>query len=594
MKQLKTTIQISMRGLSLAVIRFPLTVLGLITAAVLIIRLIATDGSQELLLQKIILTVAVGSVLGVAAQFAVERFQLLLNQRLITYVVVGLLMLGFFLVLRPAPELNERMLVQSFVAMFAMLCIGLWIPTKGFVVDFNKVALVHVKSVATSFVYTVVLSLGIAAIIGAVDLLLFNFSIKWYAYFMTVIWVIFAPIYYLSLLPRFHDNDEEELRKLEHISSYPKFLEILISNIAIPLLCAYTLVLYAYFLKILITFTWPSGQIGPMVLIYSIVGLIIFVLASLLENKFALFYRRFFPLILIPIVVMQLVSIGIRINSYGITASRYYILMFAIFSFFAGIMLIVKKIFHNGHLVLFAAVLGVISIIPPVDAFTISRISQISRLEGILNREGMLSNESLTKKENVKQSNKAEITSILYYLDRDGDLSYLKWLPEKFEIYEDMKDVFGFEPSNSYWFEENHYVSMFLNTQLPLPIQGYDILLTAFTSKDMGGSGTNLDEFEVDGKTYRLKVTNNQDTRISIEDNEGKEVIGISLAEFVQQLIHSEYEKKGLLTPDELSLRVELNGYQLKVIIQNINYITGNETGEGFDCAMYVLFAIPK
>lgn len=191
---------------------------------------------------------------------------------------------------------------------------------------------------------------------------------------MSVMWILFATIYYLSLLPRFNSDDESDREYARSAGQYPKFLEILVSYIAIPLVTAYTLVLAAYFIKILATLKWPVGQLGAMVLAYSAAGLIIYILASLLENRLAKLYQRIFPMVLIPVVIMQLISVYIRLNAYGFTEARYYVALFGVLSIACGILLSFKPVTKNGIIALPAAGFAIFSVLPPVDAFTVSRI----------------------------------------------------------------------------------------------------------------------------------------------------------------------------------------------------------------------------
>jgi hypothetical protein len=595
MKRLKDTISNRLRGISIAGIRFPMTVLCLIAAAVLMLRLIATEGEEEVLLPKYIFTYAVGAVLGMVVQFAVERYEVLLKKRLFVYLAALVVLIGYFLILLPVPEINNRIVIRTFVTIFALVCMVLWIPSIQSKVNFNLVALVHFKSFFTSLLYSGVLAIGTAAIIAAIDNLLFPVSYKTYLYAMTVIWVVFAPIYYLSLLPRFHASKEEERQRTKQLSDYPRILEILVSNIAIPLICAYTLVLIAYFIKILFTRTWPSGQVGPMVLIYTIAGLVIYILASLLQNKFAQFYRRVFPKILIPIVIMQLISVWIRVNAYGITESRYYILVFGIFSLIAGVILCFSDVNKNGYLALLAAVLAILSIIPPIDAFTVSRNSQIHRLEALLEEEGMLKNENVTKNTNASVKAKMEITSILNYLEQSSYLTYLTWLPETFNVYEDMNTVFGFAPTYSYTQEEVQYASIYLDPKQALPIEGYDVILTAQVGSYMKDKGQRDSVFMVDGKNYRLYIdkTSDNDVRVSIQDTDGTEFVGTGLNEFAKGLTNNASPAKESLSPQELSFDVSQNGYQLRIIFQSINYTTVKDQDEVYDYSIYVLFAAP-
>ncbi|MDF2545131.1 MAG: hypothetical protein K0R93_29 [Anaerosolibacter sp.] len=597
MGRLKEVLTNSIKGISIAGFRFPMTIVSLLAAASIIFRLIAINGTLPLMLQKLIFTFVVGAVLGMAVQFAVERFQKFSGKRVLVYGVALLLLVGYFLILLPAPEISAEITVRSLVAVFALICMVLWVPPYESEVNFNLVSLVHFKSVFTSLLYSGVLSAGIAAIIGTVDILLFNVDQDTYAYAMTVIWVLFAPVYYLSLLPRFNGKSEADQSMMEHASSYPKFLDILVSKIAIPLISAYTLVLIAYFLKIVFTRTWPSGQVGPMVLVYSIAGLLIFILSSLLENRFALFYRKVFPKILIPVVIMQLISVGIRLNSYGVTESRYYVAIFGVFSIIAGVLLSFNSVSKNGRIALLAAAFAIISIIPPVDAFTVSRHSQINRIESILEKEGMLIEGKVIKKEDASEYTKVETTNILYYLERSSSLKYIDWLPEDFEIYHDMKPTFGFEPTYpAYTGGNQRYIYVSLDGQQPLPVSGYDVLLNAFIGRYMNEKEMVNRGFEFEGKTYGLKVDriSNDEVRVSILDSSGVELVGTGLNEFAEGLVGETTVTKEALSPNEMSFDVIENGYKLKIIFQNISYTSGSGTESGMDYGFYVLFATPK
>ncbi|WP_053955034.1 DUF4153 domain-containing protein [Inediibacterium massiliense] len=597
MKRLKEILINSIKGISLAGSRFPMTVVNLLAAASIIFRLIAMDEVPSVMLQKLIFTFVVGAVFGMVAQFAVERFHKLSGKRVLVYVVALLLLVGYFLILLPAPEMSAEITIRSLVAVFALVCMLLWIPPYKSEVNFNLVALIHFKSIFTAVLYSAVLSAGIAAIVGTIDILLFTVNNDTYAYTMTVIWVVFAPVYYLSLLPRFNSESEADQRMIKHASSYPKFLDILVSNIVIPLISVYTLVLIAYFIKILSTLTWPSGQVGPMVLIYSIAGLLIFVLSSLLENRFVLFYRKIFPKILIPIVIMQLISVGIRLNTYGVTESRYYIAIFGVFSIIVGVLLSFSTVSKNGRIALLAAIFAIISIIPPVDAFTVSRRSQINRIQSILENEGMLIDGKIIKKEDASEYTKLETTNILDYLERSSSLEYIDWLPKNFTIYNDFTATFGFEPTYSiYKNGDQRYINVLLDTQQPLPVSGYDVLLNTFVGRYMDEKEIKDLNFELNGKNYRLKVNriSNDEVRVSILDSLGTELVGTGLNEFAKGIIGKTNVMKEVLPPKEMSFDVIKNEYKLKIIFQNISYTYGRDSDSGTDYAIYVLFATSK
>lgn len=583
MKDLKVIFIKDVQGVFEGIKRFPVTVINLWALAIIIFIQIGRTESLPLMFEKLCYTFFIGAIIGMATQFIFERFKDGLGKRAVVYGVAILVLIGYYILLLPATEMWWFITVRSWVVALALGCMMLWVPSYRTNIDFNRTTLAHFKACFTAILYAVVMSLGCVAIIGAIDTLLFNVDNDIYSYMLTTIWVLFAPLYYLSLLPKFSEGEETD---------YPKFLDILISKIAIPLLSIYTLVLVAYFLKILFKRSWPSGQIGPMVLIYVIAGILIFVLSSLLENKFTVFYRKFFPKMLIPIVVMQIISVSIRLKNYGVTESRYYIFIFGIVSLTIGFGLSFRKTLRNEWIALFVGVFVLGSIIPPMDAFTISRNSQVKRIETILEDEGMLVDNKIIKKKDASDYTKSQVTSILNYLQDKGYTGTIKWLPKDFSTYNHMNTIFGFEPTYDYAGGDRWYFNMCLNEKDPLPIGGYEVLLKTYISRYEDVEKTS---FNLKGETYNLKASKLADDEVylSILDSEGAEVIGTKLDIFVDTLMNKDSKKKEA-SAEELSFEVEKNGYKMKVIFQNIDYSFTGETVLDFSYDAYVMFANGK
>lgn len=585
-------------GMSKAVSRFPLTVLSLVGAAALICYMISLQETPPLVIEKLMYTLLMAAFLGITAQFAMERFSRLAKRRWIVYGVSLLLMVGYFLILWPAPEVSAEITVRTLVTVFALFCAFLWIPSFKAETDFNAVCLIHFKAFFTAVLYSAVLSAGLSAIIAAVNVLLFKVNSDAYSYMMTLIWVIFATLYYLSLLPRFNPETESDTFTLKNAEHYPKFLNVLVSYILIPLISIYTLILLVYFVKILVTFKWPSGQLGPMVMIYSAAGLIIFVLASLLENRFAVLYRKIFPKVLIPIIIIQLISVGIRLNAYAVTESRYYVALFGIFSIVVGVILSIKPVTKNKYIALLAACFAIVSIIPPVDAFTVSRTTQINRVEKYLKTAGILSDDNtVTPKKDVAENIRIETTNILQYLEGRSSLRYIAWLPKDFNMYEDMKTTLGFEPAypSSPNGPDMNYISASLDSQKALPISGYDLSFNIYFSQYVDKQGPTSIDFSLNGTEYKLIMErlSKKDVRVSVRDMRGTELVGTGMYEFARSLAEEGSNPKEALPPDKMSFEVANNGYRLKIIFQNININYESGTDETADYSAYVLFDAP-
>jgi hypothetical protein len=188
--------------------------------------MISLDKTPDLLIQKLMFTFVVGAFLGVTAQFACERFPRLGSMRPAVYAVSALLTVGYYFIIAPVPAIDFGVGGRTFVAVFSMFCAFIWLPSFRDAADFNTVALIHFKSALISVLYAGVLSVGLAAIIGSVDILLFDVNSDAYAYMMSIVWIMFATVYYLSLLPRFNSDLQTDRFGAEEAGYYPRFLEI--------------------------------------------------------------------------------------------------------------------------------------------------------------------------------------------------------------------------------------------------------------------------------------------------------------------------------------------------------------------------------
>ena len=165
----------------------------------------------------------------------------------------------------------------------------------------------------TTYLYSAVLYLGIAAMLFTIHKL-FGAEINSRVY--TDIWLvvagIFAPTFFLAELP-------ESGREFE-TTGYPKVLRVLLLYIMMPIILAYTVILYLYFAKIILTWQWPSGIVANLVLWYSLITTaVIFATYPLREsNRWASQFGRAMPKLILPLLLMMFMAMGIRIKAYGI------------------------------------------------------------------------------------------------------------------------------------------------------------------------------------------------------------------------------------------------------------------------------------
>ncbi len=297
----------------------------------------------------------------------------------------------------------------------------------------------------TTYLYSIILFLGLVAIIFTINILFMaNISSRIYFDLWLIVAGIFAPAFFLADIPEYGQNPD--------IKDYSKVLRVLLLYIIMPLIVAYSAILYAYFIKILITAEWPDGILANLVLWFSIISTIVIFFIYPLRNtsRWAKTFISFFPILIIPLLIMMFVSLGIRINVYGVTENRYYVLIAGLWVTGCMIYYILNKRPKNIVVTISLAIISVMAVIGPWSGYSVSKFSQNMRFESILKANNMISDKNIIKPSlDVSKADIRDISSILLYFQDRHRLSDLKYIPKNFEIGQ-TKDIFGFELEQEY------------------------------------------------------------------------------------------------------------------------------------------------
>lgn len=496
------------------------------------------------------------------------------------------LIIKFILELKPNIKPILKIFAYVFLVLFIILYYSFFIP------DFNMVTIIRYTALTFSFyflaiitpflgkkpglelyviklllrffttvVYSIVLQLGLSAILFTLDKLLgIKIYENLYLYIGFIICGVFAPTFFLGGVPRI----EDELQAVE----YPNILKILFLYIIMPLLSVYTLILYLYFAKILITLKWPEGMVGNLVLWYSVISVwIIFLIFPLKdENRWAKTFFRWFPKIILPLIVLMFISLGIRLNAYGVTENRYFVIALGIWVLLTMLYWSVSKEYYNKLLLIGFSIIAFLSVVGPWNAFSISIGSQNKRFENLLNKYEMLENQSIKASSNVSNEHKKEITSILVYFENHHSFSKVKYLPKNFVI-ADMKKTFGFDYSYNYY--DNNEIKYFSYTleaiNVPISTSEYDYLLYFRYP-----SNNQLQ------KNAEISVEYSNSNQSVIINYKGQEIYNKSLRDFGEKLYENigDAPYKGL-SQDIMTYVDENPNIKVKFLFSNIN---GNKT----------------
>ncbi|TWE01042.1 uncharacterized protein DUF4153 [Neobacillus bataviensis] len=550
-------------GLTDAISRFPLTTLFLLAAAVVNAYSISTEKADT----KLLLTFILGAFLSAVAQVSYERFFSKYSSRLALMGAAIILTGGYYLIVRPAPNLSTEIEIRTVVAMFALLWAFIWVPVAKSNTSFDKSFMITFKSFFISLFFSSIIYGGISIILVAFNELIFKIEYTAYPHTANLIFILFAPLYFLSLIPDYSRAKDDTVDQAAHC---PTFLRILLSYIFIPLVAMFTLILVLYIFKNITGAFWDDNLLEPMLVSYAITVILLYILVSELENKFTVLFRKVFPKVLIPIVLFQVASSVISLNESGVTHTRYYVILFGVFAIIAGVLLSFLPVRKNGILAALLIIFSAISIVPPVDAFTISRNSQVATLEDELLKYDMLENNKIKPNDSVSEKDRKIITNTVQYLDRMGYTKEIAWLPRNFDVYKDFYDTFGFHEYQESG-DENQPVYLTMEPSMPINIEGFDRFIQMDLYPFDNDGKQKINDFEKAGKTYTL-VTDTKGKRIDLKlvGEDSQELIRFNTQEIFDKFYHYN-ATKGTITAEEATFTKENRRAKLTIVVQNVS-----------------------
>lgn len=556
MKPIKS-IENSLTRLYLSLKRFPLTViLSASTFAVLIA--ISEINPRNDTLSKIALVLAIGIPLSLCIKLFFEKREEGNSYKLTSAYFSGalLLVLYYFLLLNNIGMVT----ITRYTAVSLALYLGfIFIPYLLKKEQFEMYVITIFTGFFITLIYSIVLFSGLSAILFTMDKLL-GIIIKGKVYYYTWLFVvfIFALSYFLAGIP--HKNQEITPK------SYPKLLRILLLYIVMPLLIAYTIILYIYFGKIIVTWRWPMGIVSNLVLWYSVIVTIILFLITPIREKvsFANKFLTFAPKIILPLLIMMFISIGIRINAYGVTENRYFVAILALWVFFIMLYFCFTKKLRNIIIPVTLSIITLSSVFGPFSSYSISKMSQNNRLEKILIKNNMIKNEKLQRSTNISIKDREEVVSILDYFNRNHSLRDVKYLPKNLKS-DDINKVLGFPDNPSY----SSLNKAFNFTRRPsdknIDIKGYDYLIDMQNINNLRDSSNSAlaVSYDYESETIKIKYDN-------------KEVYSENLNSFVKILADKYAAAPNVdgLPTEEMTLVDENQKIKVKIVFLNI---TGNK-----------------
>ena len=554
MSKIKEKIKSFLPDMKKAIERFPLTVFCSVVVFILSVYLVENPElkNENLLneLHKMVILLGMSIPLTLALELAREKYFSVKNKWVIRFVnaLITLVFIIFYRFYYLSGK-NSSSTLDSLEQLMAtgiifFLCF-LLVPVIGKKDEEEKYFQSVIVDKTVTILFSVVLFLGLIAVFATIDgLSLIKLDSNIYIETWLFVVFVFSVIFFLSKLKKVDES-------LENYEIH-KIFKFLIYFIVIPLITTYTGILYVYFGKMLITRSWPQGLVSHLILWYTIFSLFIMIMVTPMAKKdsVARVFKKYFPFASLPLLVLSIVSISKRISQYGVTPSRYFVVLLAMWLIFC----MVSSIFKARLSVILISLITVvyISVFTPVNNRRITLMSQNKRFEKILVKHGLLKDGKLVKKPELAKEKKYEVTDVLNYIlginDRRNDIENLK--PFGKTDGKPYKDREEFEKSlgiDTAWYQysdfgsigDSYFVTFGINENVLVSqyngieeVKEYDYAITNLESYFTDNN--NVKEFF--GK-YPVKLSQEGIAVYDgkIEDN--KELIKVNMPEIVDKII---------------------------------------------------------
>lgn len=227
-------------------------------------------------------------------------------------------------------------------------------------------------------------------------------------------WSLLFPVYILANISKDFDFKDE-------LCDFPKGISFIANYILVPLMYAYMIILYAYVIKIIVQWELPKGNLAWMISSFGVIGVLTKLVVYPVRNKgsklMMLFDRFFYPSLVVP-VLMLFVSIFVRVYDYGVTESRYAVIILGVWlSIVIVSSVYLKDKFHIKHAPMLIALLALLASFGPWSAINVSVESQLSRFEVLLNKYELLEDgQAIKSTKDIPFNDRKSLSSIADYL----------------------------------------------------------------------------------------------------------------------------------------------------------------------------------
>ncbi len=601
-------------------VRFPLTVLSSLISVVVGIYLI--ENEKDMLNMFPFINLMLCASLGIPLYFCAT---IISNKRGFvgksTWIInsfATLLLIAIYFTLPNAESTHNTSLPYIKYALYNITC-HLLVSFIPFAFSKQLNAFWHYNKILfirflTSVLYSGFICIGLLLALTSLNLL-FDLKIHEQLYFE--IWIVtmcfFNTWFFVGGIPVDFD-------KLDSIDEYPKGLRIFSQYVLLPLLGLYLIILYAYGTKIFVLWDWPKGIVSYLIICVSVLGILAFLLlhpyGNQKEHSWIRKVSKGYYFMLFPLLVILFIAIFMRINDYGITISRYAVLVLGIWLSIVCVYTAIGKT-NIKFIPTSLAIIAILISFGPWGMFSVSERSQVNRLRSILEQSnllvgGKIQNETVWIQDSLPELHSIsgakndgilsdslhnEVKSILDYLDdHHGFVSIRDWYSQDVDSIVILQEA---SKTNSYSNREaelymrtlglqyNHrsteiekasidFTSGYNNTIST--VTGYDYLVE-FSLFRIGEDNESNCSFMIDSIEFELAYSGNPKGLLVLKSNTG--TINFDIEELVNKLKQQYGDNPESVLPlSEMRLINSNDLFEVKIEFHSIRLTPGKKKSE--------------
>lgn len=367
--KIKESFKSIIQGVKNAVERFPITIIVIFLYMLFLAIIIDSDWIADEVLEYVSYFTLYFSA---GAFFTEAIFNNKEKTSIVFYILFSLAAIAFIVVQEMAWGAQFLDIWWKFIVCYisTLVIVGVYFLAKKSSKDFSEYILkLVINWTKTSVVYWI-LAIGIAIISSIFIYLILDGD--GYSLILRLELILVGIYYFPKMLYSFVDIENE----------VNNFFKGLIKYVLNSLVIIAFAIIYMYIVKILILRDMPKNQIFRILSALFVVGMPIWTMVSYFKDESFLYKISLkLPLAFIPFIFLQIYTIGLRISEYGLTPSRYMCVALIIFEIIYTLVYILKKQKIGGLLLVFNAMIIISILVPRINMFKTSDLSQAKILQ---------------------------------------------------------------------------------------------------------------------------------------------------------------------------------------------------------------------